>query len=297
MSDDSEDARHTALLVEDDAMMAKEVCELLDTLGYNVIHRSNMKDAKRAVDEGGFCFVLLDLQIPNSSSAISARVEAGHALLEHLRMRYPGRAQPNHDYLQVIVVSGHAKEHAEVIRSMQLGANDLVTKPLSENPRRLGDHISDALQRSKRSTHSRCLPMTQKAEAAGKEDVSRLLTLPVELHGPKTGVKIGDYVTGLNDAPLRILMKLMCARFKTAGGWIHASDLGTPNSVSKQLGRTATDMDMQNSELYENDAHGHYRLHPNILLGKIDISPLLNHSKLEIRDLAQELQELQELLS
>ena len=69
--------QHTALIVEDERDMAAEIGELLHSMGYSHVAVDNLADARRLLDEGTFCFVLLDLQIKAEKFSIRPRVEAG----------------------------------------------------------------------------------------------------------------------------------------------------------------------------------------------------------------------------
>src|SRR5204862_4813520 len=112
------DGRHTVLLVEDEPQMAEELGELLESLGHGHVHAATKEDAVRLVEEGGFCYVLLDLQIKANADSIKAHVEAGQSLLELIRERYPRRNDEGKHRLQILVMSGHAKEHYFVVKAL-----------------------------------------------------------------------------------------------------------------------------------------------------------------------------------
>ncbi|MDI1344107.1 MAG: hypothetical protein PSV22_08430, partial [Pseudolabrys sp.] len=60
-------AGHTALIVEDEPEMAAEIADLLRSFGHGHIHVETLADARARLDQGGFCYVLLDLQIKADS--------------------------------------------------------------------------------------------------------------------------------------------------------------------------------------------------------------------------------------
>ncbi len=101
--------RHIALLVEDEPEMAAELGELLESLGHGHIHAATKEKAERLVEEGEFCYVLLDLQIKVNADSIKAHVEAGQTLLEFIREKYPRRNDQDKYRMPVLVMSGHAK--------------------------------------------------------------------------------------------------------------------------------------------------------------------------------------------
>ena len=285
---------HTALLVEDDLAMADEMRETLELLGYAVIHTTNLEDAKAIVDEGQFCFVVLDLEILRSRDATKARVEAGHALLSHIRNRYPGRNGRDERWLQVIVVSGHASQHPDVVRAMQLGASDLMVKPLSKNARKLGDHIVDALLRSGRRSHRQCREVARQAGATSSGS-----GLVLRITGPRKGRRTTAVADGhqvdLRDSSLGVILALVRARLE-GDGWVHKRDLGASDEQGWQgIRRVTEDLRMTrvgDDKFYENDSQGSYRLRPSV---QVDIEPtaLASHPETRIVRLAAAIEALQ----
>lgn len=155
--------RHVALLVEDEPEMAAELGELLESLGHDHIHAATKEDAERLIEDGEFCYVLLDLQIKVNADSIKAHVEAGQTLLEFIRERYSRRNHRDKYRLPVLVMSGHAKEHYYVVKALQDGADDFVTKPVSESTPPFKDKIYEALRRSGRDKHEDCAALTRDA--------------------------------------------------------------------------------------------------------------------------------------
>lgn len=159
-------ARHIALLVEDEPEMASELGELLDSLGHDHLHVTCKEEAERLVDDGAFCYVLLDLQIKVNADSIKAHIEAGQTLLEFIRERYPRRNEKDKYRLPVVVMSGHAKEHHYVVKALQDGADDFITKPVGESKPPFKDKIQEALRRSGRESHEHCATIMEGARAA-----------------------------------------------------------------------------------------------------------------------------------
>jgi len=161
--------RHIALLVEDEPEMAAELGELLESLGHGHIHAATKEKAERLVEEGAFCYVILDLQIKVNADSIKAHVEAGQTLLEFIRERYPRRNNQDKYRMPVLVMSGHAKEHYYVVKALQDGADDFVTKPVSESKPPFKDKIQEALRRSGRRTHEHCAAIMCDARSAASD--------------------------------------------------------------------------------------------------------------------------------
>ena len=102
--------RHVALIVEDEPEMAAELADLLDSFGHDHRHAATKAEAIELLEEGGLCYVLLDLQILARAESIRPRVEAGMSLLREIRRRHPARTADGggHDIhlLPVLAVSG-----------------------------------------------------------------------------------------------------------------------------------------------------------------------------------------------
>lgn len=107
-------AIRTALLVEDNADVAYLLRYMLQRDGFAVKTQTNGRDAQRYIAESPPPdVVLLDLMLPYID---------GFELLAGIRESSSWRDVP------VIVVSGKVTER-DIVRAIELGANDYVTKP------------------------------------------------------------------------------------------------------------------------------------------------------------------------
>jgi DNA-binding NtrC family response regulator len=111
--------------VDDDPRITRGVAGILGAEGYRVDEAFDGHAAIRKLDAGAFDLLLLDLQLP--------RIH-GLDVLRHV-----SACQPE---LQVIVVTGVA-DVATAVRTVQLGACDLIEKPLGD--RRLLEIVRKAL--------------------------------------------------------------------------------------------------------------------------------------------------------
>lgn len=282
------DGRHIALLVEDEPEMAEELGELLQSLGYTYIHAATQEDAQRLADEGEFCFAILDLQIKMNADSIKPRVEAGQTLLEYIRKLYPRRNAKDNHCLQILVMSGHAKEHHYVVKAFQTGADDFITKPLSDNQSSLGDKIRDALRRSQRERHADCPAAMLNARASDGACAAPRARLKVTSNqqGERIEVKIDDRSSFINRSAFEILLHLVAGRLRQCDGWVHRSDMGgTADQGWKGVSRLKEQLGpaMPNGlSFYENDTKGSYRLHPEVELAAVDcagLKPVLGAGK------------------
>ncbi len=105
---------HRALVVEDNEHVAYMLEFMLERAGYDVTMATNGRDAQAAISNiAPVDVVLLDLMLPYVS---------GYQLIEEIR--------DDHDwqYVPIVVLSGKVLEE-DIVKALDLGANDYVTKP------------------------------------------------------------------------------------------------------------------------------------------------------------------------
>jgi DNA-binding response OmpR family regulator len=107
-------AVNTALLIEDNADIAYLLQYMLQRDGYAVQTLGNGRDAQQYIDESKPTdVVILDLMLPYID---------GYELLTQIRESVSWRKVP------VVVLSGKVSER-DIVRAIELGADDFVTKP------------------------------------------------------------------------------------------------------------------------------------------------------------------------
>jgi two-component system phosphate regulon response regulator PhoB len=104
----------TILAIEDDWTVRTVLEHTLTSAGHAVDVVRGVSDARRSLADGKYDMVLLDLNLPDGN---------GLDLLRDIR-RDQGATFP------VLVLSGMRQEEA-VVRGLELGADDYVTKPFS----------------------------------------------------------------------------------------------------------------------------------------------------------------------
>jgi DNA-binding response OmpR family regulator len=105
--------RHAILLVEDDEHIAYILRFLLERHGFQVEHAADGRQALQRFAQPPPDLVLMDIMLPYHD---------GLELLEHLRGQPAWRDTP------VLMLTAKARE-ADIVRALDLGANDYVTKP------------------------------------------------------------------------------------------------------------------------------------------------------------------------
>ena len=105
---------HRALVIEDNEHVAHMLEFILERAAYDVTVALNGRDAKAAIDNiEPVDVVVLDLMLPYIS---------GFQLIIEMR------EHPNWANVPIVVVSGKVLEE-DIVRALNLGANDYVTKP------------------------------------------------------------------------------------------------------------------------------------------------------------------------
>ena len=122
--------KYKILLVEDEANICSFVSTMLDTNGYKPIIAKNCVEARMMFDSYCPDLVILDLGLPDGD---------GVQIIEHIR---------KDSLAPIIVLSARTSENDKVI-SLDLGANDYVTKPFGTAE--LLARVRAALRYSRRS--------------------------------------------------------------------------------------------------------------------------------------------------
>jgi len=113
-NDDSPLATHRALVVEDDEHIAYLLEFMLRRAGYDVLLAANGRDARTIIENvPPVNVILLDLMLPYVS---------GYQLISEIRENHRWQ------YVPIVVLSGKVLEQ-DVVRALDLGATDYVTKP------------------------------------------------------------------------------------------------------------------------------------------------------------------------
>ncbi|MBF0342144.1 MAG: response regulator [Magnetococcales bacterium] len=293
-------------MVEDDLEIARELHELLRSLGHDMVNVPSQEEAMELMASREFCFVFLDLQIKITSESIRPRVEVGKTLLRMLRERFPVRNQQDHHHLQILVMSGQAKESQDIVECLQNGADDFLLKPLGSNIPSVSEKIMSCLRKSHRIHHGSCKTVMAAACAAvdptiqaNQKSVSPaiLLSITGEAHGKRTGIVINGKPCFLPDVQLVLLMRLVMGRLQNDRGWVHKNDLGAKDEEGFKL------ISLLNTSIapflphemlfYDNDKKGSYRINLSIKIDNIGHELLERHSDVRIRDFATKIKSFQ----
>jgi two-component system OmpR family response regulator len=195
------------LIVDDDREIRDLLAKFLERQRLRVTTARDGKEARRAIANGHFQLVVLDLMLPG---------EGGLEIARWLR------AESN---VPIIMLTAMAEDTDRII-GLELGADDYVTKPF--NPRELLARIRAVLRRTTESDH-RPAEHTKTYRFAGwvLETARRRLLDP---QGVEVAITGGEYdlLLALLDRPNRVLtrdMLLDLLRGRQAGPFDRAIDV------------------------------------------------------------------------
>ncbi len=286
---------HRALVVEDDPHVAAELCRLLASLGHEAIHASTLEELRAAIEKGGFCYVLLDMEIPADarSRPLASCGETGLALL---RKAFPHRGVGGHHVLQILVVTGYSTDHEFVSRIFEMNADGFIAKPFGQKPEVLLDKARAALVKAGREDHEACealaLDGTKGTTAAVPPKFTGSIT--VDIDGSKNKlrnvVRVGAHACELQDAKFLVFLRLVAAHVRAPEGWVSKLALNmarspeTPHRIRQAFAKAVP----AGFDIVEGDKSGRLRLNPAVVVGSVDWRALENHANDAIKKLAKE---------
>jgi CheY-like chemotaxis protein len=269
---------HVALLVEDDPAWAKILGALLLALGHTFLHVTSLAEARAAIEEGGFCYVLLDM---------AADVACGETVLELLRRKYPHRNRDGRHRLQILVVTGFSNDGEFSSRLHQMDADMFVSKASLSRPGYLPDQIRKALAKAERADHAVCAELAPErasaiaaapAEAAPVEPPQPVGPICVRFRfdGRRSRRRVGLLVNGvrlrLRDQLFLFVLRLVLEHLRSPQAWHTMADLGFPNNVvlTSRLRGAFRSIVPEGFVVLEKMGTQSYRLNPEILVEHMD---------------------------
>lgn len=285
MSDD-----HEALIVEDDADIAEVLVELVRSLGHRARHVVTLQGVRREVAAGGYCYVLLDMQIPSDDVA-RPLVGSGETALALVRKRSPERHTTDGHVVPVLVVTSYSREPEFVDRMFEAGADGFLAKPFGDL-QVVAERIRRALAKAGRSDHDACgraePPGPAEPDVAAEPAPAAVrLVIDGARVGKRSRVTVNGERVDLQERLFSILLRLVAAR-GTAEPWLTHQDLGTkrtpeaPSRLRKALGVGAP----AGAEIIEN-WNGRYRLGDAVTVEHVAWDKLREHGSDVVRRLAR----------
>lgn len=265
---------HVALAVDDSPDILDQIDAALDSLGHRCVRATTQQEAEARLESGGFCYVLLDLEIPVRQN-VFARVQTGYNLLESIRSE---RAA---DELPVLVMTAHGSDHTHATKAFKKGATDFIKKPFSRDSEPIEDKIREALAKSCEARHRTC-PNANGGQASGRRHRPERKAPKGRGRPPKQSedapairivgfVKKRRYLVEVDEEPIYITLQSLETLCRLAApvlagqipAWVETRDFDCDSSqVHTRIYRLKRDLRdaMDVDRLIVNDGHGQYRL-------------------------------------
>jgi CheY-like chemotaxis protein len=297
--------RHVALIVEDDPQIADILEELVTSLGHAHRRATMLEEVRAAVTAGGYCYVLLDMQIPADARS-RASVGCGETALRLLRRAAPARSTHDQHVLPILVVTGYSRDLDFVTKTLKEGANDFIPKPFGERVDRVLDKIRDALRLGDREEHAACVanvaaeppamanpplviaPAGPITPAVAAETVR--LAIDGTYRAQRNGVTVNGTPGSLPDAQFIVLVSAIAVHLRTPGEWESATKLGMArtNWAPSRIVSELKGLLPKGFRVIEANKPHNFRLNPAIVIEKVEWERLAKHPLPAVRKIAGE---------
>jgi len=266
---------HTILIVEDDAKIAAMLVGWVRALGMHAIVATTLEEVDRAIEEGGFCAVILDKEIPADGSS-EPYVATGDTALRRLRAHDTRRTPDDQHVLPILVFTSKADSDVFNSRNFTLGASFFIRKPTTAEV--LTGELLAALERGGRREHAKCTP------AGGAKVVERAESIEIELDGirprrSRTSFLVNGKRRDLQDRLFVTLFRLATVRARGDMRFMSSGELG----IHREAGIPSRIQEAVETALPEGFSliqHGEermWRLHPLVKVARIDWGAFEEH--------------------
>jgi CheY-like chemotaxis protein len=277
---------HVAFVIEDDPVMAKMLCDFASSIGHEWMHAVTLEDARKGIERGGYCYVLLDMQIPSAAGSI-ALVGCGETALRLLRAKEPLRNARGKHTLQIIVVTSYSREPEFVTRLLKMDADDFVPKPIVSQ-QTVPDKVLAALADAGRDEHASCAA----GPAAAKATEDQGLFLEGSRAKRRTAVLVHGERRYLQDRRFVALVRLAVAHAEGPHAWVLRSSIGLEHApeTASRLCADLRGLLPKGERVVETDGDGRLRLNPKVVV-RGDWEALVRHPEVAVQRIARERRE------
>lgn len=137
--------KHRALIIEDDSDIAESVIERVDSLDHDHVWVKSQEEARQHLSNGGFTYVLLDLQIPMHFGRGLPSIEYGEHLAAEIHQ------SPSMQSIPIIAMTAYGADGFGIAgRLFEHGVVDCINKPFPTTGRTLASVIQSVLDRTYR---------------------------------------------------------------------------------------------------------------------------------------------------
>jgi hypothetical protein len=244
---------------------------------------TTLEEVDVAIEDGGFCAVILDKEIP-ADSASAAYVATGDTALRRLRAYDPRKTEGDHHVLPILVFTSKADSDVFMSRNFVLGASFFLRKPATAEM--VTTELLAALERGGLGDHARCAP--PKAMEAADPRPTMLLVLD----GVPVGRRISFLINGkrrdLQPSKFVTLLRLAAVRARGDARYLSSGELGitrAPEAPSR-IREAVEGAVPEGFQLVQHGSDAMWRLHPLVAVAPIDWSIYERHAHPLIQTLA-----------
>ena len=287
---------HVALIVEDEPPIAAALVEIAASRAHGARRASTLEDVRAAAAEGGYCYVLLDMQIPTAPGG-RPLVSAGETALALLRKGEPRRNARGRHLLPILVVTGYSSDPDFIWRIYDAEADGFVTKPFGDRVEVVLSKIREALASAGREEHAACTAPVDDAAAsdepraaAARAPAPVVLVIDGEKQGRRTGFLVNGKRRELQDGRFAVLLRLIAVHLRNPGAWSSRQELGiarspeVPSRIRKELEGAVP----ERFDVIVSDRGGSCRLNPEVLVERVAWDALAAHPDPKVQRIARE---------
>jgi DNA-binding response OmpR family regulator len=286
---------HRVLIVEDDPFASEILTEIILALGDRPRVAATVKDAQTALSEEDYCYFLVDQELPAYPGARPLE-GGGERVMAAVRAKDRRRHEAFH-VTPIIVVTGFASDHEFVSRMYDAGADAFFLKPLGENVGKLYEKIRVALERGKRVPHDLCAAYALRAASppvVAPAPLAASAPLRLALDGVTRSGKTSFLANGerreLQDAKFGVLVRFVAAHLTSPGAMTPKASLGLARSrdATTRVRQAFAGLVPEGFQVIEGDRRGQFRLHPDVVIERVDWEALAKHPDAAVKKVATE---------
>ena len=285
---------HRVLVVEDHPAAAETFVDVVQSRGDRPRLARTVEEALAALAEEEFCYALLDQELPTHAGARPLS-GGGERVLVAARKRDNRRNDSGFHLFSILAVSGYAEDPDFVSKVYDLGVDAFVSKGAPGNVlEKLLARIRTCLERAGRIDHEACAAcaLSREPKAPGAS-APAAAAVHIVLDATRGKRRMGFLVNGqrreLQDAKFVVLLRLAAAHLRGAGSWSTKAALGMTRSpeTPSRIAEAFRGLVPEGFPVIERDGRGSFRLHPDVVVGKVDWAALAAHPHESVKKIAE----------
>jgi hypothetical protein len=296
---------HVALIVASAAALIQSLTDLVESLGHAWIRAETLEELYDRIGAGGYCYVVLSLDI-HAKLGADAQASAGETALTLFRRRYPQRNAAGEHLVPIFVATPSMADGVFVWRMHKLGVDELLVTPFDDGGASAMDKVRETLRLSGRDEHAGCRAPKKVAPAKAPNadddfwglrepvapaapEVSVVLDLDGSQHAGRTLIRIDGKPCWIQDFLFNVLAGLAAARLSDPDGWTTRDKLGVAalKEVASKIHSEVKALLPPGLRLIETGSKRRLRLAVTTEVGAVNGAVLARHSELQATRLAK----------